>query len=376
MRVHVLSRRRYRAHCFVYPLRAFSRQLRRRGIETKIFFRHDDERLTRCDVLAVVGDYWDTASLLRRPEATVEVLEDLRKRVPVLMWCDATDDNGHLFEPAFAKVDLYAKKQILKERELYGYDYRERGYHSEYYYRNFGEEVARIPPAHEIPVQRALEPWEIEKLALAWNVGLGDYNTLLGHGRTLLPYKPYARFAGPVRDALDTRRPLGVSCRGTTRYPLPAITFHRSEVSRLVSELADRTEHRIESRGRVSPREYLKELAQTRICVSPFGFGEICWRDFEGMLCGALLVKPDMDHLETWPEYFEKDVTYAAHRWDFEDLQRSLLELLEDPERCRRMAKTAQDRYLASLSQEGGEAFTEHFSALLERAWERSERRP
>lgn len=368
MRVHVLSRRRYRAHCFVFPLRAFSGPLRRRGIETRIFFRHDDARLTRCDVLAVVGDYWDTASLLQRPDATVEVLDGLRKKVPTLVWCDTTDDNGHLFEPAFAKVDLYAKKQVLRDRTLYARPYRERGYHSEYYYRHFGEAVARIPPAHPVPVQRALQPDEIEKLAVAWNVGLGDFNTLLGRGRTLLPYKPYARFAGRVRDALAEPRPIGISFRGTTSYALPAVTFHRREVSRLVNELAERTDAPVASRGRVGPREYMKELARTRISVSPFGLGEICWRDIESMLCGALLVKPDMDHLETWPDYFEKDVTYVAHRWDFADLQATLLELLKDPERCRAIARTAQDRYLASLTPEGGEAFAERFAAMMDRA--------
>ena len=31
--------------------------------------------------------------------------------------------------------------------------------------------------------------------------------------------------------------------------------------------------------------------------MSPFGFGEICYRDFEAMLNGACLIKPDVSHL-------------------------------------------------------------------------------
>ena len=42
-------------------------------------------------------------------------------------------------------------------------------------------------------------------------------------------------------------------------------------------------------------------MRHSRICISPFGYGEICWRDFEAILCGCLVVKPDMSHVETNP---------------------------------------------------------------------------
>ena len=38
---------------------------------------------------------------------------------------------------------------------------------------------------------------------------------------------------------------------------------------------------------RVSQRRYHREMRRSRICVSPLGYGEICWRDFEAVLSVA-----------------------------------------------------------------------------------------
>lgn len=71
----------------------------------------------------------------------------------------------------------------------------------------------------------------------------------------------------------------------------------------------------------VSRKEFLTELAQSKMCFSPFGYGEVCWRDYEAALYGALLLKPDMSHLQTNPDIFVKDETYVALSWDFSDFQ-------------------------------------------------------
>ncbi len=124
-----------------------------------------------------------------------------------------------------------------------------------------------------------------------------------------------------------------------------------------------RDDYSIRSEGRLPYRAYKKELEQTCIAPSPFGWGEICWRDFEVFLSGALLLKPAMDHLETWPAYFEEDVTYVAHRWDAADFQAKIVQLLDDPARRRVIARAGYDRYRASLSAE--EEFVHRLTDLI-----------
>ena len=121
--------------------------------------------------------------------------------------------------------------------------------------------------------------------------------------------------------------------------------------------------------GKLPYPEYRDEMRHSQIVLSPFGFGEInAGRDFECFADGAALVKPDMSHLVTWPEYFEAGVTYAAHAWDFSDFEATLTTLLANPVKRRSIAQEGQERYLRSLSEEGESAFVDHFETLLKQA--------
>ncbi|MCF2906662.1 glycosyltransferase [Octadecabacter sp. CECT 8868] len=96
--------------------------------------------------------------------------------------------------------------------------------------------------------------------------------------------------------------------------------------------------------GRVSPQQYLAEMAQSRLCFSPFGYGELCWRDIEAFMTGAVLIKPDMGHLKTLPDLYEADVTYHPVEWDFSDLADVVTKALADEDGRERMAQAAYDR--------------------------------
>ena len=72
---------------------------------------------------------------------------------------------------------------------------------------------------------------------------------------------------------------------------------------------------------RVAQDEYYREILTSKICVSPFGYGEICWRDFEAILCGCLVIKPDMSHIKTCPDIFIPYKTYIPVEWDYSDLE-------------------------------------------------------
>ena len=72
--------------------------------------------------------------------------------------------------------------------------------------------------------------------------------------------------------------------------------------------------------GRIHKRHYMRELQDSLLCFSPFGYGEVCWRDYEAAYAGALLIKPDMSHIETAPDIFLAGQTYLPCAWDFSDL--------------------------------------------------------
>jgi hypothetical protein len=95
---------------------------------------------------------------------------------------------------------------------------------------------------------------------------------------------------------------------------------------------------------------YMAEMGQSKICASPFGYGELCWRDIEAFLAGAVLLKPNMSHLDTLPDLYRPWETYAPIAWDFSDLPEVVDRLLSDEALRTRLAQTAfteTRRYLA-----------------------------
>ncbi|MEM6681002.1 MAG: glycosyltransferase [Pseudomonadota bacterium] len=91
----------------------------------------------------------------------------------------------------------------------------------------------------------------------------------------------------------------------------------------------------------VSKQVFFDEMLRSKLCFSPFGYGELCWRDIEAMACGAVVVKPDMSHLRTEPDLFRDGETYIACRWDFADLEDKVRGILADDEKREHIAVTA-----------------------------------
>jgi len=77
------------------------------------------------------------------------------------------------------------------------------------------------------------------------------------------------------------------------------------------------------------------------LCLSPFGYGEVCWRDYEAVLSGALLIKPDISHIETAPDIFRAHETYIPVAWDFSDLAEVMTWWLAHPAECEKVTRQA-----------------------------------
>jgi len=72
--------------------------------------------------------------------------------------------------------------------------------------------------------------------------------------------------------------------------------------------------------GKMKTPEYMQSLMDSKICVSPWGNSESCIRDFEALYAGCVLIKPDTDFCETWPDIYQEG-HYVKCRPDFSDLK-------------------------------------------------------
>jgi hypothetical protein len=70
--------------------------------------------------------------------------------------------------------------------------------------------------------------------------------------------------------------------------------------------------------------EYIKNLMDSKISFSPFGMGEICFRDFECMQYGTIMIKPNQDVVKTLPDIYEAGKTYIDVKYDWSDLEEKI----------------------------------------------------
>lgn len=328
---------------FLFPLVRHRMLLREAGVDVRIH-RDLGPSVYDCDVVLVDSKYhrdiWESDF-----GRVVAEVRQLRERTGAVLFFDTTDSSGSLMPEILPHVTAYYKAQLLTDRTRYlepMYGHRP---HTDYYHREFGIDDGDMA-AWSSPVDdHAL----LSKLGVSWNSGLADYS-LLGPPRMAayryVPIDAFLRLPPPVATP-DRPRPLDVSCRMNTEYLRPTVSFQRRQILARLGAVCG-------SGSKLGRRRYLQEMTRAKIVISPFGWGEITLKDFEAILCGALLFKPDMSHMETYPDLFRDGETIVTHSWDLNDVEDRVSHLLHSTEKRLHLATEAQDRYAFYLTQEAG----------------------
>lgn len=356
MRVHLLTPgfTTPNGRAFLFPLVVWRRQLAEAGITIVSFHDEDAPGLTDADILVVDSKYhkdrWATGT-----PALLEQFAAWGRRVKVAFF-DTSDSSGWVLAELLPVVSAYCKHQLLRDRAHYARPLYGRRLHADYYHQRAG--IADATPEIATAIT---DPALLAKLRVFWNTGLADYSL---HGPTRmalyqrLPLPGLLRFPKPLAPAAGPR-PNAVSCRFGTGYARQSVAWQRLEIQRL---LAGRL-----PTAKLGRRAYMRELAASKVVVSPFGLGEITLKDFEVFLTGGLLLKPDMSHLDTWPDFFRAGDTMMAHSWDLDDLPGMVDDCLARFDELRAIAAAGQDNYRRHTSDaDAAGRFVAHVSALLD----------
>jgi len=71
-------------------------------------------------------------------------------------------------------------------------------------------------------------------------------------------------------------------------------------------------------------QEYVKNLWSSKVCISPYGMGEFCFRDLEAMVHGTVILKPSHKMVDTLPNLMIDDETFISCKYDWSDLEEKL----------------------------------------------------
>jgi hypothetical protein len=299
-------------------------------------------------------DYIMLKIYYRTPDTEAEqITRRIRSMAPEtpLIFMDGDDDACVQWGAVPELVDVYVKGQAFRDVKTYQRQFRGKSNLHEYAIEQHGHALGPLdygnPGEEPLVIEHSgtVREEDLDKLVVGWNMATASDIINL--------WQSPSNQADPVKT---------VDCVFRGSVKVETITgYQRAAVKDGLSGLADRFDIRFAA-NRVPLNEYYDELRASRICVSPFGFGELCWRDFEAVLCRSLLIKPDMSHLITYPDIYQPFETYVPVRWDLSDLEEKCAYYLEHHEQRQRIARKAFGVLTAYLRSFG---FAQRLEAIL-----------
>jgi hypothetical protein len=327
----------------LHPFRKWRKNIREAGINVEIYYDHTRKELLSSEHLLVHHRYFDYGWANALNTATdangdfIKFLKHLRSNVGRLIWFDASDSSGTTQFPVIPHVDVFVKKQVLKDKS--------------YYAGNPNELKNVMVWSNPLANQKTFIPCaesELNKIRVGWNIAYNDYRDFVVHYRLrkllshFINYKTYPiKFTPP-----STSRCYDITFRGMVNYSSEAVGNQRNKVLEMFTSLP----YKLATGQPIKRSVYLNELKSSKISISPFGLGEVCYRDFETFISGSLLVKPSMDHLEMFPHLFIPNETYIPVAWDLSDLKETLTKVLDDYNYYQDIANNGQEVYKKTIN--------------------------
>ena len=242
-----------------------------------------------------------------------------KKKNPNIVWLDLTDSSGTTQFEVLPYVKKYVKKQFYKDKSLYKKNFFRGRYYADFYQKKFSLEKNINSETH------LLTDKYLSKLVLGWNIGVGNYFDILNRSK----YEKYLCILKSLKS--NNLKGLYEYCLGFNKPQKKlndvyynfnlrnddekkSIHFQRNKVTEIMNDHFKLENYRLDH------KEYLKRLQESKISIGAFGWGEVCYREFEAIKMGAAIIFPCMDYIETWPNIYRDNHSYVSYKLDFSNL--------------------------------------------------------
>lgn len=318
-----------------------------------INFLHIDSKeamIAEGECVVLVRTFKGNKSFVDDSQRKRDFINDFRKRFNRVIMLDDGAGSDSLHYEYMDLVDLYYKGKLLIDKDQYQKPMYGSQVFTNYYNTNFGviDEKIKIREAPE-------DPSVLSKLRVSWNLGCGIYpipNMALiklargaaNHNlsKALKPWYMYnyKRMINELSKPVEYHKKSSLVHARFGYKSLPNTIAYQRQLF-----LEKCTNNKKVISGKIGQKEYNKEIKNVAAVLSPFGWGEICFRDFEAILNGALLIKPKMDNIETWPNIYLDATTYIPLDWDGNDLIKVIDHVTENITAYRDIIESARAEY-------------------------------
>ena len=352
------------ARGWLHPVVKNKSRLFEMGVDLSFYLKITEE-VKYCDVVIIesrfVKSEWN-----KNKEKIFELLLNLKTKNNKVFFYDLGDSTFSWVLEVLPYVDKLLKPFIFKDKSNYCKPLDGCNIITHYYFKNgmIESDKLRSPVFIKNPDKKILD-----KIQLGFNASFADHscNSNLWKYDYLnrLRRQSFKIFSKRLNDVNaneyirpSLNRKKNLSCRMSLHGYSNGIEFHRKKTAKILSKYL--------LTNKLNRKDFFSEIRNSKIVISPFGWGEInVPRDYEVALSGALLLKPDLSHLETWPNIFNKD-TVVQYKWDFSDLSNCIEKILDNYNDYIDFAIRLQDQYKNySYGNSGREKFCEYFIGML-----------
>ena len=293
-----------------------------------IDYKFLDYKKHRADILILTRKYHNfDHNQMKDKNLILSDIKKYRKTFETLIYFDDSAAVSHILYFILPYVDSYWVRGLLVDKNQYEKPFYGGRTYSDYYFFKYGikDQKKTFSPKFNFDNNH--------KIKIAWNIGIGCFpvfkNSFLNRFYVFIKKfccilsffslnfvlkKIISLYIVQMKKYLKQELNLEkkhnfINARFSYQGYSNSVAFNRKLI---LNKILNNKKF---IKGRISSWEYTKELSKTIAMISPFGWGEICYRDFEAILNKNLLVKPDMKHIETWPNIY-KDEHYFRLDWD------------------------------------------------------------
>lgn len=261
---------------------------------------------------------------------------NLRKKFKKIVYCDTADSSGWIQSEVFKFVDKYWKLQILKDKKKYLKKMYDRRIYTDFYYKKYSIKDNEVDFSEE-----NLRNDDLKKIEVFWNSSMADYSTLSHYYKKIykylkLNYLISFKYQNPYSNILKSN---DVFAKFNSENYRETIKFHRKSILKKIEK------YYTISNKKINRIKFLTQLSKSKITLSPFGWGEIAYRDYETFLNKSILLKPNMDHINTWPDLYKDNQTYVSFDWQLDELNDKIEYILSNYKYLNNIAANGFDNY-------------------------------
>ena len=380
--INIIASKSYISNLLLAPVRYNLKKFKSENIIININYGISEENLSS-DILIILSKpiiklVGEKQEIFQDTGPIVQFLKKARKFAGKLIWFDSTDGAGMPHFEVMPYIDLYFKGLMYRDKTLYKKELYGGRLFTDYYHKNY-----KIIDKNEIKPFQPLEDKYVNKLKLSWTLGLGDIYNLANIMRRkvtskfvdYLPTNYNFKFVPP-----STKRSIDVFLKFSATVERNTVSYHRQIVLDRIKKIGEedsKLKIYTGANGRsyfdllkgdfFSFKKYHHVMSNSKLIIGPFSYGDINGRDYESIINGTLLLKPDVSYVDAYPNLLINEETYLPFKWNLKNLNLDMInEIITNDTGRIELVQNAQKKYKSYFSKQGLDQFCDRFIQLCD----------